>query len=566
MNVGKQIEIKIGEVMVPVIIHRDKNYYPVSYISSKVLLRNSSIITKDKRDYYKTKIFKIDYGHDTGGIQEVICINENDLREIINGFRLGSMSSEQRKNLNYLREYLKMETVNDGKRILDKVDYNNYNEFIKDAIEEVLNDHPDIKWQMCSKCNNYYPMHDNFYSKNNSSTNIWSTVCRDCASKNLRIKSNDEYLSSIYYKYGEDVYKIYKDHDTINIYLHYLNNKLNKVPKLLRNKDDYLTIIKWLIDKDKINKFEINQSKLINEFGLKNIENILPKDTLHIELFGENYYLYPWRYNSQAFRYRTLTYDIANQIFDNYIKEYNLIINDVLNFSYSEVIKKTKLIKNLSCDSLYFAVQYNNFKYPGYMFKTVARSYYKDECNLLFDLKYLIEQDMKLEIHKIPLYLTKGTLHKKCPQLYNYIVTKKHENLFYWVDKLYPNQFIEADFDMNPYRNEFDSDTELYIHEILKERFKSVIYNQRNTEHTIEIDGMVPDWFVFTSSGVWIIEYFGMYSERYCDSSRVKVYLEKMNNKIEKYKKVKGYNLIFLYPEDIEDDYKGCRIKLDQIT
>ncbi|MNG04760.1 hypothetical protein D3C84_879150 [compost metagenome] len=172
---------------------------------------------------------------------------------------------------------------------------------------------------------------------------------------------------------------------------------------------------------------------------------------------------------------------------------------------------------------------------------------------------------MKIPTEKIPLYLTKNVLQKKCLPLYRWIVTHKNKTIYEWVDILYPNKFIEADFEVNAYRNEFDSDTESFIHEILKSKFNNLIYNQKHTGRTITIDGMIPDWFVFTNKGVWIIEYFGMYDVRNKDNSRVRDYIKKTHRKLDKYKKLQGYNFIFLYPDDIDNDFLGCREKLKEI-
>jgi hypothetical protein len=205
-------------------------------------------------------------------------------------------------------------------------------------------------------------------------------------------------------------------------------------------------------------------------------------------------------------------------------------------------------------------VHYYNFQYAGYLFKTKSKNYYKDESKLLFDLKYLVEQDMKIDIEKIPLYLTKYTLQKKALPIYHYIISKKNGSLYEWFNKLYPNKFTLHDFELNGYRNEFDSDKEMMINELLNENFNNVIYNQKHTERTIKLDEMIPDWLIITESGVWIVEYFGLYVERqYGKSSRVTDYIDKTKRKIERYKEMSGYKFIFLYPEDIEDDYRGCR-------
>jgi hypothetical protein len=132
------------------------------------------------------------------------------------------------------------------------------------------------------------------------------------------------------------------------------------------------------------------------------------------------------------------------------------------------------------------------------------------------------------------------------------------------VNELYPNKYIEADFDVNAYRNEFDSDTEAFIDDILRQEFKNVYYNQRNTNRTVTLNGNVPDWLVFTDNGVWIVEFLGMYLPDKTDS-RTLVYIEKTERKFKKYESVSGYNILYLLPEDIEKNFSGVKEKIKVI-
>ena len=93
-----------------------------------------------------------------------------------------------------------------------------------------------------------------------------------------------------------------------------------------------------------------------------------------------------------------------------------------------------------------------------------------------------------------------------------------------------------------------------------------MIYNPKHTDRTVILDGMIPDWFIMTEEGVWIIEYFGMYMPNQCYNTRIKEYIEKTHEKINKYKNMKGYNFVFLYPEDVDDNFKGCREKIEKIS
>ena len=64
-----------------------------------------------------------------------------------------------------------MELISENEQFLDEFNYKGkYNTFIEDCIEEVLNINKNIKWQKCSKCNNYYPYHKNFFCENQHSS------------------------------------------------------------------------------------------------------------------------------------------------------------------------------------------------------------------------------------------------------------------------------------------------------------------------------------------------------------------------------------------------------------
>jgi hypothetical protein len=345
-----------------------------------------------------------------------------------------------------------------------------------------------------------------------------------------------------------------------------LKNDLKRYPDILKNKQDYIILLKCLKKKGVINKSELNLEYLVETHRLTNIRTYLTLHQVYQVIFGENYYLKLWEYPKVTVDQFNITYNIANQILNNYIKTFNIIIEDVLTYNYEKILRESKLHCYAAKDYLYFLIQFNKFQYPGYKFKPKTTNYYKNESNVLFDLKYLIEQDMQLTIDKIPLYLTKYVLQKRCGTLYNFIVSNKHGTIYEWVNKLYPNKFCREDFEINPYRNEFDSDTEAFIHEILVEEFgNNVIYNQRNNQNTVKLKSKIPDWFIFTDNGVWVVEYFGMLDERYTENSRIRDYKMKVKDKLSTYENLKGYNFLYLYKSDIEDDYAGIRKKIAEV-
>jgi DNA-binding ferritin-like protein (Dps family) len=469
----QQKSVRIGEVDIPIIIDGGEEWFPISYISSKILLRKSSIINKDNKDKYLDHLRKYVITFGEKNIQETNCIDKLGLIEVLKVTQPSRLDNEQIKSQNELHNYLHIGHL-------------------------------------------------------------------------TKFKNED----TDFYKFVDSL----------------LNKEIKRFPKKYRNKNGFLKIIKYLYTKGILNADNLTINYLINDIRLNGIREYLSIEEIYIVLFGEDFYYYVWKYPKYSFRGIKLTHSIAIKIVNNYLKENKIDINNIFTFNYEKLFMQCG-IKNLTNgNTLEFVVKFYNDKYPGYMFKSFAVNYYKNEQNLLFDLKYLIEEDMKIKIDKIPLYLTKNVLHKKSTSLYNYIITNRHGSLYKWINKLYPNRFIETDFEVNAYRDEFGSDTECFINEILNENFKNVIYNQIHTNRTIEINGMIPDWIIMTDNGVYLVEYFGLYEERqYGKSSRVTDYIDKANRKIEKYKEINGYKFLFFYPNDIDDDFKWCREKIAEI-
>jgi hypothetical protein len=210
-------------------------------------------------------------------------------------------------------------------------------------------------------------------------------------------------------------------------------------------------------------------------------------------------------------------------------------------------------------------MKYYDYKYPSYKFKGGFKNYWVKQENRIKALKYFIEEDMKIELEKVPLYITLTVLRDKGGNtLYN-ICKKYYNSLFEWVNEVYPNKFDPKDFDIHYVRNNFDSIEEAEIHDILKEKCKYVIYNPNNTDRTIKIDGKVPDWFVFTKNKCYIVEYFGLITDRITDNSRVNDYKDRTKNKIEKYNRLDGYGKLYIYHDDLQNNFSGLIEKLETI-
>jgi hypothetical protein len=566
--------IKINNIEVPIVKDNDEIYYPVTYISEKVLLRTSSILTKNNikkvNNYIKT--FSIDFNFCKAGIQNTKCMTASGFETLLKKNKIGRLSTKQLKALNKLLKYFNMETINEKERFIksiSKYEIQSHNKYVQDCIEETLKYESNIVWQKCTKCNKYYPYDKNYFRNNLHSSKEYNTVCMDCEGYGIKLKNN-EYLSKIYFKYGCNIYSFYKNHNIIEIYNHYLHDDNQKhIPKIIHNKDEYYTIIRYLFDIAYITNDNLTLELLEHKYKITNVSIHIDYYKLYEYLFGNEPVNYSWHFKNFRLNYDITTIENAKTIFKNYIKEKNINLENIFDCNYNILLSHCGLISYINSvfnkDTLGFIIQLYDNKYPPYIFKGGFINHWKSKENRIKALKYLIEEDMKLPIDKIPLYLTIMSIRNIGGATMYDILKKYYKNLYYWVDEVYPNYFIESDFNINIIRNEFDSVEESMIYDILINKFENVIYNNRNSENTVKLNGMIPDWVVFTDAHVYIIEYFGISLNRTVSNKRISDYQEKTKRKISKYDKLKYYEKIYLYPDDLKNNYEGLNFKLDNI-
>jgi hypothetical protein len=431
---------------------------------------------------------------------------------------------------------------------------------MRDIIEEVLKENPKIKWQRCTKCNIFFPYCETFFRKNLHSSKGLNTYCKDCEI-DISITHPNHELNNIYKTYGEDCYLAFKDHNTIKIFQWHLETNQKYIPKIIHNKNDYLLIIKYLFDNDMIDKDKFTLKEIMKSFNITSLEHLISVNDVYNLLFGDDFRIHPWKY--PVVKLYDLTFDESKTIFNSYLRENNIIINDIYSFNYTDILRKCRLMKYINGDILEFIMKYYNNEYAAYKFKGGYEHYWKIKNNANQALKYFIEKDMKIPIDKIPLYITLNVLQQKARTLYNLIHSKRfHNTLYEWINDIYPGIFIEADFHIGVIRNKFDSVEEEQIYNLLKDEFGNVIYNKRNTDNTIKFNGMIPDYLIFDNKECIIGEYFGLYApDRMGKSKRIKDYIKKTDDKIVKYKNV-NYKKLFMFPSDLNNNMEGIKEKI----
>lgn len=564
----KQNNIEISDMILPEIKYKDDIYYPLTYVFEKILLKNKqSVSTLKKRGYEEHLMqFKVNFNFNNGGTHNTYCIATNGLIKLLNLSYVGGLSVKQKKNMNLLLDYFNQDFIDEQPRYKNNIDYEtskDYDEFEKDCISETFKHFGDLEWQKCTKCNKYYPLHGNFFRY--SEKQGLGTICRNCLNTDSRhmIAHPDTTLTKIYREHGDEVYGYYKKHETINIYNHYIENNLNLFPKILLNKEDALIIIQHLYDNKKINKDNITMALLRDIHGLKTIGTYLTMEEVYEHLYGSYPRSYPWHYPN--YKLKNLTSEEAKTILNNYLIENDLEEVDPYELDYEDILKKSRLISKYGGNVLEFVMEYYENKYAAYKFRTNSVNYWKERENRNKALKYLIEEDMCLEIEKIPLYLTITSMRNIGKTTMYTVLKNYYSGLYEWVNEVYPDIFDPKDFDINYMRNEFDSIDEHTIDEILRDNFDNVLYNPKHNEHTIKLLGKIPDWFVFTTAGVIIIEYFGLWAKkRGMYNSRTRDYIISSKDKMEKYKTLQGYEFLYIFPEDLDKNYEGLYKKIEK--
>jgi hypothetical protein len=333
------------------------------------------------------------------------------------------------------------------------------------------------------------------------------------------------------------------------------------LPNIINNDEDKILIIKHLYKNNKFDKYDDITSNVIHKVCKFRVngKNLIRK--IQIELFG--------CYSINGTEYID-DIESAKHIFFKYLNDNNInYTQELYILKYDELIKQSKLrgyLRRTGNNLLGLIMNLYDNKYGAYKFDTRGDKYWNIQENRIMALKFLIETDLQIPIDKIPLYLTLENIRKQSNTMRNVLKKYYNNNIWLWVNELYPNYFDEEDFNITVIRHVFDSAEESLIHDILIGKFKNVLYNQRNTKNTITILGMQPDWFIFTNNGVWIIEYFGISVEHNTYNKRTEDYKNKTLSKIERYKELEWLRTVYVYPEDLKNNFEGLNDKLNDIV
>lgn len=564
-------QIKLDGVIIPYCTNDEGvDYYPIKYVMEQLLLKGRSQLHKKENLRPFIGRYIIDFTFKGTTEQECYCMNKEGWIEYLLNIRKNKNKEEIKiKRLKIFHKFLGLEYKDET--------VSEYSLYTLRCIENFKAKSPKVKDKQCVKCERIFPNSYYFFTSNNRSKYGITNVCKNCNGINYENDNKEE--KYIYETFGLEGFKKYMN-DRIGFYRTYAlqNDKINKNLNLNKITDEnvqkeiILKVAKDMFDKNIIQPQNLCTSEIrkLSKIKLNGWSKIKNNELIEYCTEGDckvRYWLYP-KYNIY-----NMTLEQSFLIFKTYISD-NVIIDDILGyeqyFNLTRLSRISVIFKNNICKStLEFIVKFYNNKYPGYKFKLKSEKYYKNKENCIFDMKYFIEKDLNIPIEKIPLYVTKYSLNQKARSLYHSLRSGGYyKDLYTWINDCYPNKFIEADFNINPYRSQFDSLEEAQVDEQLKLRFKNVIYNPRDEEYKVNIMGMIPDWVIISEKGCYLVEYYGMYSEGNISSShRLQRYNKNTKIKLNKYNELKnsGYNHLAIYPNDIKNNFEGLHKKIDGI-
>lgn len=570
MEIVQEI-VNIEGIKIPIIHSGGKIYYPLSYIEKHLIMSPRRWLTDKIKKEDRVK-FTVDFGEDgDNNRQETNCSTEEEIVKALKRVKINNISGEQRRGQNKLRRYFNMSNIDKREMNvpyqIEWIGEEDFDSFTIGLIKRALKTHEDAKGFKCKSCDKMLPLTDNFfYSEPSNKLTGFSGSCIVCRRKGGYYISDNSYEN---YLKTRDVKLVeyYRSKNWVELFKGYSDRTIDRLPEEIYVRDTLDIIIDDLIRREKLNEENLSSGNLSKNFRI-DIKRFgdTSMTSIYQRLYGAKFYLEKWKYPRYTFSGEVeLTAAIAINIIRNYIEEKQVDVSDPMNVNYDKIVRECGItrINEIVGGMCGLYVELWDYKYAGYQYRNIGNYYKFDENNFLRDLKFLVEEDLKIKIEKIPLYVTRGLLNKEYKSM-NTHLKRSGENLFYYYNQIYPGQFDEPDFVIGRYRNEFDSVEEQQVDDVLREYFDNVIYNY-NDANKVTLKGKNPDWFIMTEKGVWLVEYFGMYIESQKNNPIVASYIETTHEKLELYSEMEGYNFLLVYQSDIEKDFLGLRAKVEKM-
>jgi hypothetical protein len=302
------------------------------------------------------------------------------------------------------------------------------------------------------------------------------------------------------------VFDTYTEEEWVDMYV---NKKISNIPKVIYDdKDRYFKCLKYFI------------SKFID---INNRDNILDLDS--------------------HFKPNGLTL-IQNYAFKNYSS-----VNDFLIELFSE------------------------YNIKQWEFKMVKKQYFDDINNVKEYITHIICDELQCDLNNCSEYIKYFTDNNLVNLGFARVVwikkSHKYKNYYDLLYTLYGNLIKEECFNYCIASDgiQLDSNEELQVYEFIKNNITSKIKaTNRNRKNAYVNNGemYIPDFSIpcQDKNKKIIIEYFGLYNEKYQQHKIIKTYTDKAKRKIEYFKSLDNVLFVDLYREDLKNNFEGVRNKL----
>lgn len=380
----------------------------------------------------------------------------------------------------------------------------------------------------------------------------------------------DRDLNKIEKIFDRKTRNLYESGDVLSIYGHYMDNRCSiKFPLVLRNKNAVLDIITDSYNRGKIDKNKIVANNILSQLYIPMFS--VTSNDIYSHLFGEDFLYYPWKYKN--YNSVNLSLEDAKTIFLNYLDELKISKFDIgalCSISWTKFYRDCKLERFINdnskkLDRFSFVLHCIGYDFPLYKFQNTGGNLWRNRVNRVSATRSMIDE-MKIKVDEIPMYISNSVVQSFNKTMYM-VLTKYYDgNIYKMINEAYPNMFKEDMFYITNLKNKFDSKPEGLVDLILRDYFDIVIYNQRHTENTVTINGNQPDWIAIKDGDAYIIEYFGLYEPSQVKSTRVRQYIDRTHEKIDSYKRLTGYKTLYIYPQDIKDEYLLLKDKLSNLN
>src|SRR5690606_1502945 len=129
----------------------------------------------------------------------------------------------------------------------------------------------------------------------------------------------------------------------VSVYNAYSTGKIKLFPYEKFIREDILKLIKYIINKNKENKFNIDIKKLGTKYRMKFLDYGIDEHDVYTYLHGADYYKRPWKIkNVQKLRGK-FSYDQMIEMINTYIKDKNIVIDDNFQYHYVDLFNKVNI-------------------------------------------------------------------------------------------------------------------------------------------------------------------------------------------------------------------------------